>query len=71
MTDEEKEEMGLKLLPASLEEALEALEKAKEWMGGALGKEYVEWFLTLKREEMTAWKEMDVDARRLKLTTFY
>ncbi len=72
LSEEQKRELGLtQLLPASLDEALEALEKGRGWMEGALGKEYVEWFVTLKGEEMKMWKGMDIDERRLKLTTFY
>jgi glutamine synthetase len=60
--------MGMtELLPKTLEEALDIFEKNREWLSGALGKEYVDWFLVLKRHELKTASGMETDARRLKM----
>jgi glutamine synthetase len=58
-------------LPHTLEEALAALERGREWVEGALGKDYVAWFLSLKGEEMKMWKDMVPNERKLKLIKYY
>jgi glutamine synthetase len=60
-----------KLLPKSLETALEELEKDKTWADNALGPEYVEWFLALKRAEMKTVSEMESKQRRLHMLNFF
>lgn len=65
ISKEEREELGLiKALPYSLKAALEELEADRQWAEAALGKEYIHWFLTLKRAEMEAVTEMEVNQRR-------
>ena len=69
---EEREKLGLmETLPQSLEESLEAFQRSKGWMETTLGKKYTEYFVLLKREEIEMWNKMEVDARRLMMTTFY
>jgi glutamine synthetase len=53
LTEEERASYGIETLPASLEAALDALEK-DEVIKEALGQEIIEAFLTTKRKE---WKE--------------
>ncbi len=53
MTDEQRERLGIKMLPATLGEALDALEH-DEVIKSALGHQIVERYITLKREE---WRE--------------
>lgn len=50
LTTEEKEKMGIKNLPSSLSESLDALEKST-FVKEVLGKELVEIFLKVKRNE--------------------
>jgi glutamine synthetase len=65
-SDEEKAALGLtRLLPTSLDAALEELEKDRPWVEGALGKEYMKWFFILKKAEMKKLAEMDADERKL------
>lgn len=64
-SQEELAEMGhTKILPPTLDEALTELEADLEWAEKALGKEYVQFFLIVKRAEVKALSEMDVEARR-------
>lgn len=68
LSDEEKQQIGLtQLLPASLGEALEELEKNRTWVDGVLGADYVKWFMILKKAEMTQMSDMDQDQRKLLL----
>lgn len=71
-TEEEKEKLGMtKLLPKSLDTALEELEKDRAWADKALGPEYVDWFLALKRAEMKTVSEMESKQRRLHMLNFF
>ena len=53
LTDEEREKLGIKMLPSTLEEALDCLE-ADPVICEAIGKDILKNFLELKREE---WRE--------------
>ncbi|KAM0279625.1 hypothetical protein ACHAO9_011604 [Fusarium lateritium] len=71
-TEEEREKLGMtKLLPKSLEAALEELEKDKAWADKALGEEYVDWFLALKRAEIKTLSETESKQRRFQLLNFF
>jgi glutamine synthetase len=70
--EEERRSLGLtEPLPGSLEEALEVLDKNKTWVESAVGEYYTDIYVALKKEEINLWQSMEVDARRLTLTTFY
>ncbi|KAM0229838.1 hypothetical protein ACHAPO_009732 [Fusarium lateritium] len=65
-SEEERQKMGLtKPLPSSLEEALKELESDIDWAIRVLGREYVEWFIALKKAEIEALSKMEVKERRL------
>ncbi|KAM0444589.1 hypothetical protein ACHAQK_002085 [Fusarium lateritium] len=71
-TEEEREKLGVtKLLPKSLEAALEELEKDKAWADKALGEGYVDWFLALKRAEIKTLSETETKQRRFQLLNFF
>jgi glutamine synthetase len=64
--------MGLtQVLPASLEEALEAFETDREWAEETWGKDYVKWFLILKRHELPQIAKMDAIVRRQHFVTYF
>lgn len=63
---EEREKMGLtEPVPASLEEAVKELENDLDWAIHILGREYVEWFVALKKAEIVASSKMETKERRL------
>ncbi|CEI70709.1 hypothetical protein FVEN_g806 [Fusarium venenatum] len=67
-SEEERQKMGLtKSLPSSLEEALKELESDMDWAICVLGREYVEWFIALKKAEAEALSKMEAKERRLLL----
>ncbi|KAF5667205.1 fluG-like protein [Fusarium heterosporum] len=71
-SEEEKQELGLtKLLPTTLEAALEELENDRAWASSVLGEGYVEWFLALKKAEMNTVSNMDVQERRLFMLNYF
>ncbi|KAF4998628.1 hypothetical protein FGRMN_2954 [Fusarium graminum] len=71
-SEEEKQELGLtKLLPTTLEAALEELENDRAWASSILGEGYVEWFLALKKAEMKTVSNMDVQERRLFMLNYF
>ncbi|KAF9765756.1 hypothetical protein IL306_001896 [Fusarium sp. DS 682] len=71
-SDDEREKMGLtKLLPTSLEAALQELEDDKTWADEVLGQGYIDWFLALKRAEMETLSKMETKERRLHLLSFF
>ncbi len=51
LTDKERKDLGIKPLPGSLEEAINAFESSS-FMKNLLGKEFVELYVELKREEL-------------------
>lgn len=65
-SEEEREKMGLtKPVPASLYEAVKELENDLDWAIRILGREYVEWFVALKKAEIVALSKMETKERRL------
>lgn len=58
-------------LPHSLEEALKEVEDEREWLEKTLGKDYVNWFLVLKRGELEKLGGMDVEERRKLLVNHF
>ncbi|KAK6700468.1 hypothetical protein SNK05_013281 [Fusarium graminearum] len=65
-SEEEREKMGLtKPVPASLDEAVKELENNLNWAIRILGREYVEWFVALKKAEIVALSKMETKERRL------
>jgi glutamine synthetase len=72
LTHEEKIKLGVtRLLPTSLKEALGELEKDREWIEGALGKNYINLFLILKRKEMEKLAQLGVDERKMLLIQYF
>jgi glutamine synthetase len=55
MTDEERAAEGIELLPSSLHDALDVMERS-ELVAEALGEHIFEWFLRNKRAEWSAYK---------------
>ncbi|KAK2612396.1 hypothetical protein QQS21_001660 [Conoideocrella luteorostrata] len=72
ISDEERKDLGItKALPETLEAAIDELEADRVWAEAALGKEYLRWFLTLKRAEMEAVTKLDtIQRRKLMITHF-
>lgn len=71
-SDEEREKMGLtKLLPTSLEAALNELADDRAWANSVLGEEYIDWFLALKRAEMKTVSKMETRKRRIHMLSFF
>lgn len=65
LSEEQRQGLGItKLLPKTLEEALQEVEADMVWAESALGKEYAKWFVTLKKGEAAALSKMDVRERR-------
>lgn len=65
-SEEERKKMGLtKPVPASLDEAVKELENDLDWAIRILGREYVEWFVALKKAEIVALSKMETEERRL------
>ena len=58
-------------LPATFREALQEVRQDRAWMNGALGKEYVDWFLILKQAELETLGKMNgVDRTHLMVSHF-
>ena len=51
MTPERRRQLGIRQLPRSLDEALDELESDNEWLKPVFGKEILETYIELKREE--------------------
>lgn len=72
LSDEQREEFGLtQPLPASLNEALEEVEKDRAWLDSVFGPDYFDWFLKLKRLEMEKLGKMEARERKLLLQKFF
>ena len=72
LSEEQRAGLGItKALPKTLQEALQELEADRAWAETALGKEYVHWYLTLKKGEEEALPKMDVRERRTLLLNHF
>jgi len=70
LTEEEKKELGIEILPMSLEEALEKLEKSK-FVREVLGNEIVDVFLREKRKELEELKSINASNEEEELNWEY
>lgn len=72
LSEEQRTGLGItKALPKTLQEALQELEADRAWAESILGKEYVHWYLTLKKAEEEALSKMDVRERRTLLLNHF
>jgi glutamine synthetase len=67
MTDEERLAEGIRMLPGSLSEAIEEMERS-ELVAEALGEHVFEWFIRNKRAE---WREYKTHITQFELDRYY
>ena len=65
MTQEKRDEAGIRQMPRSLKDSIAALEKNKEWWGERMGKLCVEDYIMNRKEEVKHSAGMTVKARRM------
>ncbi|KAK2601522.1 hypothetical protein QQS21_004907 [Conoideocrella luteorostrata] len=72
ISEEERKHLGIThALPNTLEAAIDEFEADRVWAEAALGREYLRWFLTLKRAEMEAVAKLDTTERRKLMITHF
>ena len=72
LSEEQRTGLGItKLLPKTFEEALAEVEADRAWVETALGKDYVNWFLTLKKFEAESLAKLDIRERKTLLLNHF
>jgi glutamine synthetase len=67
MSDFERSELGIKSLPAKLEESLDALKSDSEYLGVCFRNDLIDTYFVLKEEEMSQIGKGNTKAKQFML----